>query len=79
MKSKVQKWGNSLGLRIPKVLAEETNLGEGSSVDIRVDGSVLIIKSSKKYYSLSKLLSQITSKNLHSEIDFGQPKGKEVW
>ena len=79
MKSKVQKWGNSLGLRIPKSFAKEAKLSEGSSVDIHLKGETLIVQSAKPAYKLKDLLAGITAANLHREVDTGSRRGKEAW
>jgi len=79
--TKIQKWGNSLALRIPKSYAQEANLEEGASVDIKVEENKIIISAKKKKknkYSLEELLSDIKPENLHGEIDFGPPVGKEI-
>lgn len=78
MSAKIQKWGNSLGIRIPKSIIEKTNLHEYSEVEIEHKDGVIIIFSSKKKYSLESLLDQITKKNLHKEDDEAV-EGNEVW
>ena len=79
MKTKVQKWGNSLGLRIPKTIAQEARIDDGSSVDIKIEGEKLIIKSLRSSFNLDDLLAKVTPQNIHEEIDTGQNIGKEVW
>jgi len=79
MKSKVQKWGNSLGIRIPKSFAQETKLNDGSAVDISVDGDALVVRSLQSSYSLKKLINQITPENIHAEVSSGSKTGKEIW
>lgn len=79
MKTKVQRWGNSLALRIPKPFALEANIDDGESVDLSlVDGKIIIQRSSTDY-ALDELLAGITSENIHAEIDFGDPLGNEIW
>ncbi|TVX98378.1 AbrB/MazE/SpoVT family DNA-binding domain-containing protein [Paenibacillus cremeus] len=73
----IQKWGNSLGIRIPKTLAMKVGLEEGSEVDLGIEDGHLVIKSKSK--TLDELLSQITQDNLHTEIQTGDPQGREVW
>ncbi|GIO64119.1 AbrB/MazE/SpoVT family DNA-binding domain-containing protein [Paenibacillus cineris] len=73
----VQKWGNSLGIRIPKSLALKVGLEEGSEVDLDVENGHLIIK--PKSFSLEELLTQVTPENIHKEISTGDPEGKEAW
>ncbi len=77
MKTIVQKWGNSLGLRIPSLYAKELNLKDGSSVEIIHKENKLIIK--PKSDSLEELLSKITNDNIHSSIETGESTGKEEW
>jgi len=80
MKSNIQKWGNSLAIRIPKSFAEEIHLVQGSRIDIALNKDKLQITPIKeKQYTLEQLLCEITEDNLHKEIDTGSPIGKEVW
>lgn len=79
MESRVQKWGNSLAVRIPKVFAEEAGLEENSEVDLSfIDGTVVIKRKSRFKFHLRDLLEQITPENLHSEIDTGPDVGIEI-
>lgn len=80
MKTKVQKWGNSLGLRIPRSFAAEARVGAGSTVDISVENGTLLIRPiHHRQYSLSDLLKKVTSRNIHGEVATGEPVGREVW
>lgn len=81
MLTKVQKWGNSLGLRIPKSFALEAAVHDGSTVDLTVSAGQLIIRpvEPRKGYELSTLLDQVTEENLHGEISTGEPQGAESW
>ena len=80
MKARIQKWGNSLALRIPKSFAAHSNIEQGSVVDLSLDNGKMIVEAAKEQeYSLEELLARVTKKNLHSEVDFGAPVGKEVW
>jgi antitoxin MazE len=80
MITKIQKWGNSLGLRIPKSFAEETGIEEGSPVDISLEGDRLVVRPLRgKRYLLSNLLSQVKEENLHKEISTGEAVGREIW
>lgn len=80
MITRIQKWGNSLGLRIPKSFAEEAEVEPGSEVDLSVvDGGLVIRPVRKRTYKLSELLRKVREKNLHSEIDTGRPIGREAW
>ena len=80
MVTKVQKWGNSLGLRIPKSYAEEADITDGSQVEISIqDGDLLIHLVEKRKFDLESLLKQVNEDNLHDEIDTGGPVGDEAW
>jgi antitoxin MazE len=80
MRSKIQKWGNSLGLRIPKSFAEEVRVEAGSTVELTVDRGRLIVRLARHpSYRLEDLVSGITKKNLHAEIPTGDPTGREAW
>jgi antitoxin MazE len=80
MQTKIQRWGNSLGLRIPRSFAEEAGVEAGSQVDISVrDGDLVVSAAKRRRYRLSELLAKITTKNLHGEVDTGEPIGREVW
>lgn len=78
METKIQKWGNSLALRIPKELAKKSELYEGAEINIEIDknSNLTLIK---KKLSLKELLSSVTKDNLHSEISTGKTVGKEVY
>ena len=75
---KVQKWGNSLAIRIPKAFREETYLSTGSLVDLSVEDNKLIIKPLKKKYTLEELLLKIDKNNLHKDEFSSNPIGKEL-
>jgi antitoxin MazE len=79
MATKIQKWGNSLGVRIPKALAEQLGLGVGSTVDLTVRSGALVLRPRRvEKLSLADLLSQVTPENRHGEIDTGGAVGREV-
>jgi antitoxin MazE len=80
MVTKIQKWGNSLGLRIPKSFAKDAGVDEGSPVDISIDGNRLIVRPVRPTkYELKDLVSLIREDNLHEEIPAGRRVGREVW
>jgi len=80
MKSKVQKWGNSLAVRIPKPFAAEMGLAENSSIQMMVEeGALRIVPERKGKWTLEALLSGITEENLHPEWETGAPEGGEPW
>lgn len=77
--TRIQKWGNSLAIRIPRALAEQLEMRHGSEVDLLLDQDHLIIKPRRPKPSLSALLAQVTEENIHSEVTTGEPMGREVW
>ena len=80
MKTRVQKWGNSLALRIPKSFADEVGLQKETPVEISLsDGKLVITPELKSGPTLRQLLSKVTEENLHHEVDTGAPAGNEVW
>lgn len=80
MQTKVQMWGNSLALRIPKFFAVEIGLENEAAVDLSLVEGVLMVKPVRpSRFTLDELLAGITEQNLHGEIDSGEPVGKEVW
>ena len=80
MLARIQKWGNSLGVRIPKSLAVEAQVEAGSTVDIRVENGDLIIRPvRRRRYVLSELIEGVSSRNLHEEISTGDPIGRDAW
>ncbi len=80
MKVQVQKWGNSLALRIPKSFAIESNIGQGSTVEISLEnGRIIVFPVAEPEFSLDEMLMQITAENLHGETDTGNSVGQEAW
>ncbi|MEX0975150.1 MAG: AbrB/MazE/SpoVT family DNA-binding domain-containing protein [Bacillota bacterium] len=79
MKTTVQKWGNSLALRIPNAFASEMDLRPGSPVTLSIDGDRLVIRQAPRTLTLKELLSKVTKDNIHREVQFGGPVGKETW
>jgi len=79
MTTQIAKWGNSLGLRLSKAVAEEAALGEGDRVDVSVRNGTILIRPSRRTYSLDELVSGITAKNRHDESDWSAPTGREAW
>jgi len=80
MLAKIQKWGNSLAVRIPKTLANEAHLAQEAEVEIAVSkGKLIVVPIKKQKYDLKKLVSEITDENIHSEDIWGPAVGREVW
>ena len=80
MQTKIQKWGNSLAVRIPKAFVREAHVAYGTPVDLSVDdGKIVIDPHVQPEYSLADLLKGITKKNIHAEVETGDVVGREVW
>ena len=79
MKTVIQKWGNSLALRIPKTMAEHMKVKAGAPIEITESKGHLLITPTLAKPSLKELLSKVKPENLHGEIETGRPVGKEVW
>ena len=79
MRTKIQKWGNSLGLRIPRSFAEEAQLHAGSAVDLSMDDGRLIVRRLQvPPYRLEDLLSTVTKDTLHEEVPTSEAVGREA-
>ena len=80
MRTRIQKWGNSLALRIPKAFAAEIKLANDSEVDLSLrDGKLVVIPLAKPEPTLEELLKGVTKENQHGEFDTGPRQGNEVW
>ena len=80
MKARIQKWGNSLALRIPKPFAEESNLHEDTAVDVSVRaGKLVVVAIEEPELTLKDLVAKITRSNRHAEVETGKAVGNEVW
>lgn len=79
MKTQIKKWGNSAVIRIPKPLLQGLDMEIGSPVEFGiVDGRLVVEPIKEQEFTLDALLSGITPDNIHDEVDFGEPVGKEV-
>jgi antitoxin MazE len=78
LRTKIQRWGNSLGLRIPRSFAEEADVGPGSEVDLSIqDGDLIVKPARRRVYSLKNLLRKVTSRNFMARSTLtGQLGGK---
>ncbi len=80
MLTKVQKWGNSLALRIPKAFALHAQLKNDSFVEISmIEGQIIVTPVVAQTWTLEELLAGINKNNLHHEVDTGSAVGNEVW
>jgi len=79
MKAKIQKWGNSLAVRVPKGIAEEAGVKSNDVVEMKVeDGKIVLLPEIALEYRLDDLLEGITDGNLHSVVETGEPIGREI-
>lgn len=80
MEARLQKWGNSDGIRIPSALLKALNLKTNDSVTIeQIDDKIVISKSIKKKISLEERFKNYNGKNLAKEFEWDGPVGREVW
>ena len=80
MKTRIQKWGNSLAVRIPAAFARSLGLEQDSQVKLSMTRSQLVVAPVlKPKPKLAELLDRITSANLHREVEAGKPQGRESW
>ncbi|MGH2785447.1 MAG: AbrB/MazE/SpoVT family DNA-binding domain-containing protein [Actinomycetota bacterium] len=80
METRIQRWGNSLGVRIPKAFAEEADVDAGSAVDVTVvNGDLVLRPLRRRSYDLSTLVKGIDQGNVHEAIETGPSVGREAW
>lgn len=77
MQATIAKWGNSLALRLPRRVAEDARLAEGTTVDLQVEGDRLVVIPARPKYRLADLLVKHTEAHKHEETDWGPPQGRE--
>ena len=75
VQTKIQKWGNSLGLRIPRALASEAQVEEGSTVELAIENGGLRVRPVRaRKYALSELLKGVKPRTLHGEVTTVDPE-----
>ena len=80
MKTRIQKWGNSLAVRIPRAFASDLGLEREATVELVVEDGTLVLKPVVgPRYELGDLLSRVTESNLHNEHEWGEATGAEEW
>ena len=79
MDAVVRLWGNSAAVRIPAKALLDAGLALDQPVNIRVDGSRLVIEAAEPRHDLNDLIAGITAANRHVVVDFGPPEGSETW
>jgi len=80
--TKVQRWGNSQGVRLSKELLAELDLAAGDAVDIQIHEGTLVITPARRVpggLDLAELMSRIPEDYVPEEVDWGPPRGNEVW
>jgi len=78
MQVSVARWGNSLGLRIPKDLAAQAGLQAGSRVDITTEGGRIVVAPARRRYVLAELLEGMTPQAMRDAFDWGPDMGREI-
>jgi antitoxin MazE len=78
MNATIQKWGNSLALRIPSAVARQIRVEEGDAVRLEIGADGLTVRPARPCYRLAGLLRKVTPQNRHAEIDWGRAQGREV-
>jgi antitoxin MazE len=80
LRGRVQKWGNSLALRIPKSIADEIGLGQNSSIRLMIKDQALVVTPEPgPEWRLEELLEKVTDDNIHREWETGAAQGDEIW
>ena len=82
MRTKVRRWGNSLGVRLPREVAQAARVRDGSDVELTVRGGSVVVRPvpvpRDQRFDLARLLRKVTRRNLHREADLGVPVGREL-
>ena len=80
MEARVQKWGNSLAIRIPKAFANQVGLADMVAVDLSVEGNTLLVTPLQEpELTLADLLADLRPETIHEAVSWGAPVGREVW
>lgn len=79
MVTTIQRWGNSLAIRIPKAFAAQARFDENTSVDIFVEGDRIVVSPARREWKLDELVAKIRPSNRHSEVEWGDVTGRETW
>jgi antitoxin MazE len=76
---KIVKWGNSMAVRLPMVVLRDAGLQEGDTLLFGARNGAIVARPVKKKPSLKDLLARISTENVHEEVDWGKPRGREAW
>lgn len=77
MQASVARWGNSLGVRVPKEIAARIGLREGSRVEVTTEDNRIVLTVSQPPYRLEDLLAGMTPDAMHQAFDWGEDSGRE--
>lgn len=75
---RLSKWGNSVGLRLPKHVVDHLGLEAGGYLDVALEERSIVFRPVRRY-DLEELVSGITDDNGHGELSWGEDAGKEQW
>ena len=80
MEARLQKWGNSVGIRIPSSILKSLNLSINDKINlVEEDNKIIITKSKKSKIDLKELFEKYNGENLAKEFEWDDPVGKEIW
>lgn len=79
MRVRLQKWGNSLAVRVPRSFAAELGIGEGAEIDMALEEGAVVLRPARARYALEQLVRGITPDNRHGEVESGPSTGGEAW
>ncbi len=82
MRRTVQRWGNSLAVRLPADVAEACDLTEGTELDVRHEAGAIVLvreRQDREKYTLRQLVARITKRNRPERVQFGRRMGREIW
>ena len=79
MRSQLVRWGNSVAIRVPKAILEQSGMQEGDVVEFGAKKGAILAKVAKGKPTLEDLVGRITPENKHEAVDWGKPRGREVW
>lgn len=79
MDTKIQKWGNSSGVRIPSSIMKELGITVNDIISIKQEDNRIVIEKKKNKYSFNERLKKYKGPNLSKEFEWDEPRGKEIW
>ena len=79
MTTTIQKWGNSHGIKIPKIIMEHLNIRENDEIGLQIENEAIVLKKLNKYKTIEELFEGYEEKYIPIKIDWGEPVGREIW